>query len=259
MNNVGMMLMKLGKYDEALEEHEKALALWERSLGPDHPRAGEALNNIGEVFRVEHMFVRAEQYYLRVLALDEKGGDENGSYLAADHINLGDAYLGQKRVELALAEYEHGRTLAAAAEGKDHRDVAMALVGIGSARFAQRRYDDALASQERALAILRRALGDAHPDLAAPLLGIARVHLARGAPKAAIPPASEAVGLREKNATDPHLLAEARVVLARARWNAEVAPDAARALALDAREVLAADRYGAAEVAEIDALLTSHR
>jgi tetratricopeptide (TPR) repeat protein/predicted Ser/Thr protein kinase len=260
-NNVGIVLLRLGRYDEALAEHEQALALWERSLGPDHPHVGEALTDISEVYRVEHRFDRAEEYDRRVLVLDERGGDgnANATYLAADHMNLGEAYLGQKRTADALAEFERGRAIAEAAEGPDHRDVAIARVGIGDAHLAEGRLDDAMAAYERALSSLRHALGDAHPDLAAPLLGIARVHLARRAPALAVAPATDAVALRAKDASDPHLLAEARVVLARALWGAGKGEDTARNLTLGAREVLVADAYGAAGVAEIDALLALHR
>ena len=42
-----------GKYDEAVPLHERALAIREKALGPDHPDTGQSLNNLAFLYQAE--------------------------------------------------------------------------------------------------------------------------------------------------------------------------------------------------------------
>ena len=46
-HNIGSSLQSLGKYDEALENHQKALEIWRKVYGENHPAAATSYNNIG--------------------------------------------------------------------------------------------------------------------------------------------------------------------------------------------------------------------
>ena len=41
-----------GKLDEAEEPQRRALAVWEKALGPDHPEVARGLNNLAQLLQV---------------------------------------------------------------------------------------------------------------------------------------------------------------------------------------------------------------
>lgn len=73
LNTAGEVLRKKGKYDEALEYHRKALAIFKTDLGPEHPKVAEALNNIGAVFGVQGERSTAREYYSKAAVIEKKG------------------------------------------------------------------------------------------------------------------------------------------------------------------------------------------
>ena len=50
LNNIGCVLSKMGKYEEALKHHQECLKIQEEVLGKTHPHYASSLNNIGGAF-----------------------------------------------------------------------------------------------------------------------------------------------------------------------------------------------------------------
>jgi tetratricopeptide (TPR) repeat protein len=71
-NNFGDFLIGQGDYPKALEVHNKALAIWERIYGPDHPRVALSYNNIGVVYYHQGDYPQALEYYHKSLAIWER-------------------------------------------------------------------------------------------------------------------------------------------------------------------------------------------
>ena len=46
------VLQAQGKLDEAEEPTRRALAVWEKALGPDHPQVAKGLNNLAQLLQV---------------------------------------------------------------------------------------------------------------------------------------------------------------------------------------------------------------
>ena len=55
-----MELEKQGRYSEAVPLAQRALALYEKVLGPDHPDVATALNNLAELYRRQGRYADAE-------------------------------------------------------------------------------------------------------------------------------------------------------------------------------------------------------
>ena len=67
----GRALRNQGKYDEAEPLYQRALAIREKALGPDHPDVAESLNNLAELYSNQGKYAEAEPLYKRALAIDE--------------------------------------------------------------------------------------------------------------------------------------------------------------------------------------------
>jgi tetratricopeptide (TPR) repeat protein len=64
-NNIGAVHNKKGEYDQALEYCQKALAIWLKQLGPDHPSVVTSYNNIGSVYQRTGEHDQALECYLK--------------------------------------------------------------------------------------------------------------------------------------------------------------------------------------------------
>jgi tetratricopeptide (TPR) repeat protein len=61
-----------GRYLEAEPLYKRALAIDEKSLGPDHPTVGTRLNNLAALYDIQGRYAEAEPLYKRALAIAEK-------------------------------------------------------------------------------------------------------------------------------------------------------------------------------------------
>jgi hypothetical protein len=50
-------LRRVGKYSEAIPLAQRALAIWEKALGPDHPDVARELNDLAELYRAQALCV----------------------------------------------------------------------------------------------------------------------------------------------------------------------------------------------------------
>jgi hypothetical protein len=51
---------------------ERALAINEQQLGPEHPETARSLNNLAELYRAQGKLEQAEPLYVRTLAINEQ-------------------------------------------------------------------------------------------------------------------------------------------------------------------------------------------
>src|SRR6266705_554827 len=65
-------LYNAGKYAEAVPLAQRALAIREKALGPDHPDVASLLNNLAELYRAQGRYADAEALFKRSLAIREK-------------------------------------------------------------------------------------------------------------------------------------------------------------------------------------------
>ncbi|HEY0132818.1 MAG TPA: tetratricopeptide repeat protein, partial [Nannocystis sp.] len=136
--------------------------------------------------------------------------------------------------------------------GREHDGLADVLCNLGRALVLQGELSQAGEHYARALALLERSHDANFAGLAKPLTGQGLLALAAGRPADALPPLERALAL---GIADPAKLAEARLALARALWDAKVDRPRARALAERARSELAIAGSGPMQ-ARIGALLS---
>jgi len=72
LNNLAELYRTQGKYAEAEPLHQRALAIWEKALGPGHPNVAMSLNNLANLYHRQGKYAEAEPLYQRALAIDEE-------------------------------------------------------------------------------------------------------------------------------------------------------------------------------------------
>ena len=73
------------EYDKALEYLQKALVIYLKELGPDHPRVATSYNGIGLVYNNKGEYDKALEYYQKALAISLKK-------LGVDHLKVANSY-----------------------------------------------------------------------------------------------------------------------------------------------------------------------
>ena len=69
MYNIGVVYANKDAYDEALVWYRKALDIWERLVGAEHPETARAMNNIGTTYAHKGEYHEALAWYRKALAV----------------------------------------------------------------------------------------------------------------------------------------------------------------------------------------------
>jgi tetratricopeptide (TPR) repeat protein len=172
-NTLGYHLHTIGDYAGARPYFERALAIFEAALGPDHPHTAQSLNNLGGLLYSMGDLAGARPYLERALAINEVTLDPDHPDTAASLNNLG--YLLQAMGDLAGARPYLERALAIRekALGPDHPATAQSLNNLGALLDSMGDLAGARPCYERALVIFEAALGPDHPDTAPSLSNLA--------------------------------------------------------------------------------------
>ena len=120
-------LQRGGKYTEAIPLAERALAIWEKALGPEHPLFATSLNNLANLYREKGDYVRAEPLHLRALMIWEKALGPDHRIVASSLNDVANMY--REKGEYVKAEPLYLRALAIRekALGPEHPAVALLL------------------------------------------------------------------------------------------------------------------------------------
>jgi preprotein translocase subunit SecA/nephrocystin-3 len=91
----------MGRYDQALEYQQKALAIFEEVLDATHPYLAISYNNIGGTYSRMGRYEEALDYYQKALAIFEEVLDATHPYLAISYSNTAAALTGLQQYKTA--------------------------------------------------------------------------------------------------------------------------------------------------------------
>jgi tetratricopeptide (TPR) repeat protein len=173
MNQIGVLFRAKSRYAEAESLTRRALAIAEKSFGPDHPNVASCLNNLAGLLKDTNRLADAEPLMRRALAIDEKSFGPDHPNVAIRLNNL--ACLLQDTNRLFEAEPLMRRALAIDEKsfGPDHPNVAIDLNNLASLLQDTNRLSEAEPLYRRALAIDEKSLGPDHPKVANDLNNLA--------------------------------------------------------------------------------------
>ena len=180
LNQAGFYLKERARYDEGKPLYQRARAIREEGLGPEHPDVAQSLNNLAALYHAQSDYNQAEPLYQRALAIWEKALGPEHPDVARSLNNLAALYYAQSNYSHAEPLYQRALAIWEKALGPDHPDVARSLNNLAALYYGQSNYNQAEPLYHRALAIWERALGPDHPDVARSLNNLAELYRAQG-------------------------------------------------------------------------------
>jgi tetratricopeptide (TPR) repeat protein len=188
----------LGAYGEVRPLFERALAIREKMLGPDHPDTATSVNNLAFLLHAHGDLAAARTLYQRALAIREKAIGPEHPHIATNLNNLAGLLWAQGDFAAARPLYERALAVDQAVYGPDHPEVATKLNNLAGLLLAQGDLAAARPLYERALAIFEKVLGPEHPYSTTSLSNIAGLLRAQGDLAAARLLYERALATREK-------------------------------------------------------------
>ena len=136
---------------KALDYYEKALEIYERIHGKNHPKTAITNTNIGFVYRTLELYGDAVNNFESALATWEKIYPQPHPTKAFVLFNLGQTYLKIGNETSAAGYYERALKMYQESYGKKHPGIATVLNAIGSLKVSSGDFDAALANFQQAL------------------------------------------------------------------------------------------------------------
>lgn len=206
LDRAGTYLSEHASYALAEPLHQRAIQIWERTLGPEHLSVAVPLNNLASLYLYQGKYAQAEQLFRRALTIREQWLGENHLLVAQPLTNL--AVLYSKQEKYAEAEVFFQRTLHLLEQllGSEHFDLTYPLNGLAELYRRQKNYLKAEPLFLRALHLREQHLGAEHPLVAHPLNNLAEVYKEQGRHIEAEPLFERALAIWEKQMGAEHPL-----------------------------------------------------
>jgi tetratricopeptide (TPR) repeat protein len=166
-------LMMVGRLSEAKTVSEHALALGSQALSPDDPNLVGPLSSLGALAREQEDYPDAERYFARALAIQRKSPDVAGIAAAMD--DLGDLYGLQGRFDDGEQLLQQSLAMLERRYGRNAPHYEKILNDLGNLYKDAGRLPEAEVIFNRALAGVRGKLGDQHPNVGATMGNLALV------------------------------------------------------------------------------------
>ncbi len=198
LNRAGGYLRGRAAYAAALPLFERALAICERTLGPEHPGTAMNLDYVAHLLADQGDIARAWPLHERALAIREKAFGPEHPDTAMSLSNLADRLLDRGDYAGARPLYERVLAIREKALGPEHPDTATGLTGLALVSFYQRDFAGAEPLFRRALAICQKALGPEHRITATSLNNLALTLAEQGDLAGARGFQERALAIREK-------------------------------------------------------------
>lgn len=217
LNAQGNALTALGNDDEALAQFERVRGIRERLWGENHPRVGEALNNLGLLERrLGRLDLAAVHLHRAALVVERSLGPDHPA-VAIPTMSLARVYGDQGEIDKALRYADRAVALSEAAHGRD--DLATVLRRIERATLHVRlrgKRAKVVAELQACVRVLQSDYAD-HPMLSDALTTLAQAALMDGDTETTTEVAQQALRGLEQGG-DAGKRAWLETMLARAEW-----------------------------------------
>src|SRR5882724_6793631 len=204
-------LEHLGALDQAQHRpaaeplFQRALAIEERTLGPNAPELANTLNSLGTLNGYRGDFAQAERLLGRALRIREAalGPQHPDVAVTLNNLAIVKAYQGKPAeaeplFKRGLAIREEALPIWEKTLGPEHPRVALIVGNLAGTCAALGRYGEAEALYKRAVALREKTLRPEHPDLAFSLSGLGSLYLERQRYAEAEPLLRRALAIEEK-------------------------------------------------------------
>jgi len=197
-NAAGRAMQYAGILSGARPWYERAVASWERGLGPDNTYTADGLNNLAGLLQAQGELQGARSLYERAVAIYEQVRGPNHPSTALGLNNLALLLRDQGEMDIARSLFERALAIRERMLGSEHPSTATSLNNLGLVLWAQGELDAARPLFERALAIREREQGPDHPNTANSLSNLAGLLRDQGELDAARPLLERALAIHEQ-------------------------------------------------------------
>ncbi|MGY1668950.1 tetratricopeptide repeat protein [Geodermatophilus sp. SYSU D00696] len=197
LGETGIYLWVQGRHRDALRLEQRALAITEAALGPDHPATATRLDNLAGTLGTLGRHTDALPLQERALAITEAALGPGHPTTATRLNNLAGTLVDLGRHTDALPLQERALAITEAALGPGHPTTATRLDNLAYTLGVLGLHTSGLPLQERALAITEAALGPDHPTTATRLNNLAGTLDALGRHTDALPLQERALAITE--------------------------------------------------------------
>ena len=185
-------------YSRAEKLSRTALAIRERTLGPEHPETARSLNNLATLLRDQGDLSGARPLHERALAIWERTLGPEHPETARSLNNLALLLRDQGDLSGARPLYERALAIREQALGPEHPDMVAGLNNLASLLRDQGNLSGARPLLKRALAVCERALGPEHPETVTIVNNFAGLLQLQGDLSGARPLFEHALAIRER-------------------------------------------------------------
>ena len=191
-------LKSQGGYSEAVPLAQRALAIQEKALGPNHPDVAQSLNSLATLYLELARYANAEPLFKRSLKIYEMVYGLDHPTVALVLNNLAQVYKRQGRYADAEPLLKRSFEIQTKTVGPSHPDTAISLNNLAELYNAQGRYSEAEPLLKQSLAINEKAFGPNHASVATSLNNLADLYETQGRYSEAEPLLKRSLAIREK-------------------------------------------------------------
>jgi len=166
LTGLGQLYEVQGSFKKAEPLFRRALHIYEKNLGFEHPSLANALTNLSSLYLHLGGLEEAEPLLQRALIIREKALGPDHPLLVGILSSLGWLYTNEDRFEEAEPLLKRALAINEKALEPDHPSTANTLAYLGWFYFKKERLEEAEPLLQRGLIIREKALGLDHPDTA---------------------------------------------------------------------------------------------
>lgn len=183
---------------KALPFQQRALAIHEKLLGPEHLDTATSLNNLAVTYSALGQHDKALPLQQRVLAIHEKVHGPKHLATARSLSNLAETHRTQDQHDKALLLQQRALAIHERVLGHEHPETTTSLSNLAVTFNDLGQHDKALPLQQRVLAIREKIFGPEHPATARSLNNLAGTFSDLGEHDKALTYFQRALAIREK-------------------------------------------------------------
>ncbi len=161
---IGVSYRANGDAAKAIPFFQRAIALRQEHLGPEHRRTLESMNSLAVAYSSAGQRDKALALYEQTFALSQSALGEDHPFTLIVMENLASAYKSAGQLDKSLPLYEQALALIQARLGEHHPQALICMSGVAGVYLSVGRSEEAQALMERTLALMKAKLGEDHPQ-----------------------------------------------------------------------------------------------
>ena len=204
-DNLGILSMNRGIYDQAEQHFKRSLAIHEKALGMVHPHIAKCLNNFALLQSILARYDQAEALARRALTIHEQtvGPEHTDCTIVLN--TLASIYLAQGKYAQTAPVLQRALMILQRDRRPANPFLADIYVKSGQLAYSEGRYSEAEMLYQKGLALFEQIFGAEHLDVAETLLKIAKLFITQGEYIQAESSCRRALAIEEKKLGSSHI------------------------------------------------------